>query len=160
MIIPSYWRKIETTVILPNYIKFPDTFLQSKINNYNNIFKNCFGLTKIQTSDIDGIYHLGYRGNCKNDYSKDKFIIIESKIGYDNFTGGQEILAKSITHDERFSYLILFFDKEDIAQQNPTHASLIENSEYIVENKTTDKYKLNNWMKEISKQQKIIRRKK
>lgn len=158
MIIPSYWRKIETTVILPNYIKFPDTFLQSKINNYNNIFKNCFGLTKIQTSDIDGIYHLGYRGNCKNDYSKDKFIIIESKIGYDNFTGGQEILAKSITHDERFSYLILFFDKEDIAQQNPTHASLIENSKYTVENKTTDKYKLNNWMKKISKQQNIIRR--
>lgn len=154
--IPNDWKKTEVSVFMPEYIRNPSIFLQSKINNYNNIFKNCFGQTKIQTSDLDGVYHLAYRGNNFQDYSQDKFVIIESKIGCNNFDGGQEILAKSITHDTRIKYLILFFNKNDFSQQEPTHASLIENGEYIVKNKETNKEKINLWMKEISKSQNII----
>tara|TARA_R110002020_G_scaffold453699_1_gene668716 strand:- start:72 stop:536 length:465 start_codon:yes stop_codon:yes gene_type:complete len=151
--IPENWKQAEARVYLPKYIKYPDIFLQSKINNYNNIFDNCFGHTKIQSSDIDGIYHLSHRGSENS--NKDVFVIIESKIG-NNFNGGQEILAKSITSDLRFYYLILFFEKEDRLQQNPYAASLIYKSEYVVKNHKTNKYKLNKWMKGLSKKQNII----
>lgn len=156
--IPDNWKRVQPGVWMPDYIKYPDTFLQSKVNNYNNIFHNCFGHTKIQSSDIDGIYHLSYRGNKKN-YSKDKFIIIESKIGIGNFSGAQEFLAKSITHDPRVDYLILFFTKEDKLQQNPHAASLIRESGYVVKDRKTDKDKLNAWMKGLSIKQNIRKNK-
>jgi len=157
-VIPDNWKRVQADVRMPAYIKHPDIFLQSKVNNYNNIFHNCFGHTKIQSSDIDGIYHLSYRGDKKN-YSKDKFIVIESKTGIGNFNGAQEILAKSITHDPRVYYLILFFTKEDRLQQNPQAASLIHKSKYVVKDHKTDKDKLNAWMEKLSIKQNIGRKK-
>tara|TARA_R110002126_G_scaffold282835_1_gene431672 strand:+ start:813 stop:1280 length:468 start_codon:yes stop_codon:yes gene_type:complete len=151
---PDNWKQAEVRVYLPKYIKYPDIFLQSKINNYNNIFDGCFGHTKIQSSDIDGIYHLSHRGSENS--SKDVFVIIESKIG-DSFNGGQEILAKSITSDPRFYYMVLFFEKEDKLQQNPYAYSLIKNSEYLKTNQIIkDKSILKKWMKGLSKKQNII----
>ena len=152
-LVPENWK--EHKLFLPKSIKNAQRFVQAKVNNYDNIFQNCFGEQKIRSSDIDGFYHLGNRNTPKNDYSKDVIVYIESKWGLDIEYQSQLESYKSMSCDKRVVCLLLYFDENDIFQNDPIAYTKIQRGRLKPDRKHFDdknqlKKELQDYMKKLS----------
>jgi hypothetical protein len=153
-LVPENWQ--EHKLYLPPNIINAQKFMQSRVNNYDNIFQNCFGKTQIKSSDIDGFYHLGNRNTPRNDYSKDIIVYIESKWGLGIEHQPQLDGYKSTTYDKRKVCLLLYFDEDDIFQNDPIAYTKIYGGEVKEDRKQYDdknklKKELQDYMKKLSK---------
>lgn len=152
-------KKVTVDVWIPNSkntINEPDMFVQAKINNfgfYEEALKTAE--TKISPSDIDGTINITRKQNGK--FTTEHFLVIEAK--YLNSTAkdrqqGQLILLKALSKQPNTNVMMLYFERDDLKQNNPRYMQMIKNGVEQEIKPTSAKHQgqlMLNWLKRLGR---------